>query len=365
MGFYFELEFISFPALTWILLSDLSSIFIIIVLFLNISDKWKYTLVLPLYIFIQNLILYSNELIQLKNTSTSFKYAAISVFIFLLLIIDYKYFRIFRGHVLNLKLTSLVLDSSFYELTKINKYLNQQKNEFKHESNSKLIHGLYYSKIYLDKLIKDSNRIRILDLIGSNTTRSICFGFLVILSIAPWLLHYLIPTGAVNYSLGFVEIGQHGYNDVRIFVWVISRKIMVIVPMVLWFWSYPSWWRYAVLSPLILYLFQFWEAIQNSYKTVEAYSNYKVFPFVLVSIILLLALSRIVRRQSCSLDTYDEIKEQIDALIQKIGEDRSGVGQYRNRFEQIRNKLVKDSDTDTKLAELLRLQQELQNKVMS
>ena len=133
--------------------------------------------------------------------------------------------------------------------------------------------------------------------------------------------------------------------------------------MILWFITYHSWWRYAILSPLILYLFQFWEAIQDGYSNVDAFGNYKVFPLVLLSIILLLALSRIVRRHSRSLDIYEQITHEINSLINKLGVERSRVGDYRNRFDKIRNK--QDSSKDTNLKELMLLKQELQNKVIS
>ena len=133
--------------------------------------------------------------------------------------------------------------------------------------------------------------------------------------------------------------------------------------MAIWFISHHSWWRYAVLSPLVLYLFQFWEALQDDFATIDAYRNYKVFPFVLLSIILLLALSRIVRRYSQSLDTYEEISWQIENQINKLGQERSGIGDYRKRFEKIRNKLINDGGDD--INELTRLQQELQRKTVS
>ena len=134
--------------------------------------------------------------------------------------------------------------------------------------------------------------------------------------------------------------------------------------MVIWFISYHSWCRYAVLSPLILYLYQFWEALQDESTIIDAYGNYKVFPLVIISIVVLLVASRIIRRFSQSLDAYDDISRQIEVQINKMGMERSGVGDYRKRFEHIREKLLNDS-RDSSLTELISLQQELKRKVIS
>ena len=364
LGYFFEIKGISFQALAWILLSDIASIIILIVLFLSTIDKWKYALIIPVVIYSENFIVYLNEVTDIFGVFRYFKYVVISGLVILLLVVDHRFFGKYRQLVLNLKITSLILESSTYELSEISKIISRRNEKFDLNSNSQVLQGLYNRKLHFDKLLKEIKRVSITDLIRCNSAKSVLAILLIILSLSLWFLHRSIPEGAMTYNLGFLTISSHGYNDVQIFIWVISRKVMVIVPMVIWFISYHSWWRYAVLSPLVLYLFQFWEAIQESYTNVDAYGNYKIFPFVLISIVLLLALSRIVRRYSQSLDAYDEISRQIEFQINKLGAERSGIGDYRKRFEHIRNKLVKDQ-ADTKLTELVRLQQELQRKVVS
>ncbi|MCX2719533.1 hypothetical protein [Lentiprolixibacter aurantiacus] len=192
---------------------------------------------------------------------------------------------------------------------------------------------------------------------------NLIYALVIMVSTIPWYLHYTIPEGAANYKIGILNISSHGFYDAQVFTWFISLKLMVIVPMFIWFITYHTWWRYAILSPLILYLFQFWEAFQEGYLIIEAYGNYRVFPLVLLSVFLLFTLSRIVRRHSRSLDTYDRISREIDHLIDKLGEERSGVANYRERYEEILAQLVGKEAADAKLSELKSLQQELQRKL--
>ncbi|MCE2612077.1 hypothetical protein LVD13_03770 [Flavobacteriaceae bacterium D16] len=232
-------------------------------------------------------------------------------------------------------------------------------------NNSKLLYGLYNSKLYFEKLHKNNKWYGVTHFVKTSTIWNLKAALIVLISVGLWSLHFFIPKGAATYQLGFFTISAHGFNDVQIFIWFISRKLMVIVPMVIWFVTYHSWWRYAVLSPLIFYLYQFWEAYQDGYIIIESYGNYKVFPLVFLSIILMLGLSRIVRKHSHSLDTYEHISTEIDHLIKKLGEERSGVGDYRKRYEQLRSKLVMQDSADTTLTELTRLQKELQGKMIN
>ncbi|MBT8205084.1 MAG: hypothetical protein KJP14_03450 [Eudoraea sp.] len=178
-----------------------------------------------------------------------------------------------------------------------------------------------------------------------------------------WFSHYLIPDGVKSYWLGPLKIHSNGFTDASTFLWYSSKKFVMIILLVLWFFSTYNWWRYALLSPIILYMYQFWESFQDI-NSLDAYGNVKVFPLVFLSVLLVLAFSHVVRLQSRTLDTYEEISIEIDRLIKKLGKERSGVGDYRNRYQKILDRLVHSKSEEAQLAELTRLQQELRGKII-
>ena len=365
LGHYYELEIITVQTFIWTLLSGFTSIVILCILFFSVSDKWKYALLFPTVIFLESSLNYFNEFTGVKNDYWFTNYLIIIILIIIICSIDYKFFRKYRRQELNFKLTSLILKSSKYGLVEINRKIRELNDQDVKTNKSKLLYSLYHSKLYLDKLLKDNNWVSVPQLMALKKNWSVYAAISVLMSTSLWFLHYIIPKGTINYSLGFLTITPHGFYDVQVYIWFISRKLLVIVPMVTWFVTYHSWWRYAVLPPLILYLFQFWEASQEGYRIIEAYGNYRVLPLVFLCIILLLTISRIVRKHSHSLDTYEQLSMEIDYLIKKLGVERSGVGDYRKRYEQILNKLVRKDSTDMTLSELTRLQEELRGRVIS
>ncbi|WP_445382241.1 hypothetical protein [Robiginitalea sp. IMCC43444] len=91
----------------------------------------------------------------------------------------------------------------------------------------------------------------------------------------------------------------------------------MIIVLAVWFVSNPHWWRYALLSPLVLYVYQFWETFQGL-ETVEDYENVRVFPLVFLTISFIMLLSKVIRRRSRTLDYQIHLQAELDKGIEVL-----------------------------------------------
>ncbi len=361
-GYKHDLKVISVQTFVWILLSDLASIVVLGVIYLSIGDKWKYAIILPLLIYMQNLLQSLDDFMGIFNSFPYLKYIILAPLIIFFITIDFKYFENYRKMAASLRLRSLILTSTKNRIGEFNRIFRLAQNKRQKVSKTNILYSLYTSKISFEHFLSENKLSIKSKIFVSSKSHNIFWTLLILFSTSFWFLHYLIPNGAVKYTFWFVTITDNGFSDAQVFMWFISRKIMIIIPAIIWFFTYHSWWRYAILSPLILYLFQFWEVFQGI-RYLDAYTNIKVFPLVLLSILLVVAMSRVVRQQSLTLDTYEQISMEIDFLIKKLSEERSGMGEYRSQYRRILDSLLSNKSEDTQLAELTRLQQELQGKI--
>ena len=363
LGFKYDHAPSSTQYIIWLLITELTAFTLLILMFFSIDQKWKYVLFLPLSCYLLDITGLSGLYIDVDSKVLIIQITVISVFAAVLIKLDQSIYKMKRTRSLIFKLKTLI--HMYFNNSYFKEILPQYKGETQNEefTNIRDINKLYHRKLYIKNLI---DRYAFGDYFIKPIRGKWLSAFWIILilfSSSLRIAYGYIPRGIPTYEVGPLTIHANGFLDASLFFRFISLKIMILVPLVVWYLNSNFWWRYALLSPIILYMYQFWESFQDIYN-LDAYGNIKVFPLVLVSILLVLALSHVVRQQSRTLDAYEQISLEIDRLIKKLSKERSGVGDYRNRYQQILDRFVHSKSEETQLAELTRLQQELQGKII-
>jgi hypothetical protein len=136
------------------------------------------------------------------------------------------------------------------------------------------------------------------------------------------ILDNWIPEGKEVVILKRFQIESYGFQTVKIFIWYVSQKLVLAVILIIWFITSPYWWRWAILSPLIFYTYQFWEAFQPE-SQIESAGTLNVFPLVFATITLVLLISRIVRTHSITMDYKAHLERELDLGISELSNARS------------------------------------------
>jgi len=173
-----------------------------------------------------------------------------------------------------------------------------------------------------------------------------------------WFIHYLIPEKQV-WDLEIVQLNNNGFLNVRIFIWFLLQKLIILIPLVLWFITCQQWWKYAIFSPIILYSYQFWEATQNVYS-LDAAGNIKAFPAIFCVVLLLLVLSKAIKYRVEILIMYEHLAEEIEDLLKNADFNANSV-LYKNvkRFKKLKEDVAQETNAKQQLMKLITLREEL------
>ena len=145
---------------------------------------------------------------------------------------------------------------------------------------------------------------------------------MTILLLALLVIHNAIPRNISVINLGNFEIGSFGFIDIGTLVFYSSQKLVLGILSIIWLIFNPYWWRWAILSPIIFYSYQFWESFQSTYE-IESAGNLSVFPLVFLKIGGVFLLSRVIRRISINLDYKAFLEAELDKSLGELSREAS------------------------------------------
>jgi hypothetical protein len=135
-----------------------------------------------------------------------------------------------------------------------------------------------------------------------------------------------------------------------------SVKFGVLIPLAIWFYTSKNWWRYALLSPIILYTYQLWEANQDI-QHLDALGNLKAFPAIFSVVVVLVTLSNVFKYRYGLLDMHDQLEKELDQFIEHAATKRLYV---LKEYEKLNNQEKEFQDNDKYLEKLKKLKQRIQ-----
>ena len=173
-------------------------------------------------------------------------------------------------------------------------------------------------------VVDDSFNNEELGFAKSKNIIDVVFAFLTLATSLLLFIDNFIPPGDQSVNLGGIIIGSFGFQDVKTFSWYISQKFALCIITIIWLFSCVSWWRWAILSPIIFYSYQFWESFQPVYA-VDGQGNLNILPYVFLTILGVLLLSKVIRRFSINLDYQALLEEELDKSIGELSRLERGT----------------------------------------
>ena len=152
------------------------------------------------------------------------------------------------------------------------------------------------------------------------------YTFIIILLLIPviYYFHTLLPRDQSVIDFYVFSVSDNGFKSPRVYIWFLAGKISIIIPLIIWFYTSKPWHKYAIMSPLILYTYQFWEA-NLDVNHLDSYGNLMVFPLVLVVILIVIISSHVFKYRYGILDMYEDLHKELELSI-----DKAAKGSIRN-----------------------------------
>jgi hypothetical protein len=154
-------------------------------------------------------------------------------------------------------------------------------------------------------------------------------GLLLVLLALLFVFHWIPENEASSVVFG-LRVGSFGFKDSSTFVFYASNKMVLCVLGLAWFATCPYWWRWAILSPVLFYLYQFWELFQ-SVNEIDSSGNLKVLPLALLSVFVVAVLWKLIRSISITRDYRQLLKLELDKNLEQFSRE-----EIQNKLMQIK-----------------------------
>jgi hypothetical protein len=331
-GFEFDHGFPSNQVFSWFMLLHVSSFVFTLLIFLFSKGFWRYLLLIPISYFVTYPFWVYNE------DSTYFSdmlLDAPDALLLLLIASLILYFDYFVKKKLVNRDIGLTFEAGCKELfearnSKYNREIRKTLQRKPELSPKEYLQRLYYYCKLADRMeevyspAQDSSRSRpgrVLDLALG--------GSLFILIALLFLFHWIPENETSSVILG-LRVGSFGFRDSSTFFFYASNKMVLCVLGLIWFATCKYWWRWAILSPVLFYLYQFWELFQ-SVKEIDGSGNLKVLPLALLAAIVVAILWKLIRSISITRDYRQILKIELDKNLEQFSRE-----EMQNKLTQIK-----------------------------
>lgn len=155
-----------------------------------------------------------------------------------------------------------------------------------------------------------------------NKTTSLKSGVLLILLIiaTPFLfyIYRIVPPEVAKWETIFGTIETGGFNTVQGFIYTLFTKLTFVLLTGVWFLTSKNWWRYAILVPFTMFLFQLSGVINQDIQYIDEYDFWYSLPVILPILFFLIYISVRLNKRFHEPGNY---REEVDDEIQKIFSD--------------------------------------------
>jgi len=142
----------------------------------------------------------------------------------------------------------------------------------------------------------------------------------IILVTTPFLfyLYRFAPTEASSWDTVFGTIEAGNFTYIQSYIHAALTKITFVLLTGIWFLTSKNWWKYAILVPFTMFLFQLSGVLNYKLQYIDEYDFWYSLPVVLPILFFLIYISI---RLNNRVEEKDNFKEEVDDEIHKIFSD--------------------------------------------
>ena len=143
----------------------------------------------------------------------------------------------------------------------------------------------------------------------------------IILTATPFLfyLYTYAPSESKEWNTFFGTISSGGFGNVQTYMHALVTKFTFVLLTGIWFLTSNNWWKYAILVPLTMFLFELSGVVNYKIQYIDEYDFWYSLPIILPILFFLIYISvRIGKKQTN--DEFD-LKNDVDEEIKKMLSD--------------------------------------------
>ncbi len=140
----------------------------------------------------------------------------------------------------------------------------------------------------------------------------------LILIATPFLFYTykFAPSDTKEWSSLFGTIDAGNFSSVQSFIHALFTKITFVMLTGIWFLTSNNWWKFAILVPLTMFLFQLSGIINYQLKYIDEYDFWYSLPFIIPILLFIIYISiRLSKRTNQSTDLKSDVDDEIDKIL--------------------------------------------------
>ncbi len=138
----------------------------------------------------------------------------------------------------------------------------------------------------------------------------------MVLVASPFLfyLYQFAPKNSKVWKIGFLTIYSGGFESVLSFLHAFFTKFLFVLLTSIWFLTCSHWWKYAILIPFSMFLFQLSGVLNYQIQFIDQYDFWYSLPLVLPIVIGLIWWSARLYIHSKLLDLRSQIENELEII---------------------------------------------------
>lgn len=308
----------------WFILMQFSSFAFTLLMLLFSKGYWKYALLIPIYYFLAYPFwMFTDTYEQFSNYVLS-GYGLLLMVLVVLAVL--KADATVKTKLVNRDIR-LTFEAGCRELfeawnSRCNLAIRKTLNRKAHLTLHEYIQRIYFYAVLVEKQedrnLKQNNYPKRR---WSKFRAFMIFGILISL-ILMLFVHHWIPSEQTRFEILGFEIGSFGFRDSGTFLFYSLNKFTLCILGLIWFATSKHWWRGAILSPILFYLYQFCESFYPT-TNLDGEGNLNIMPLVLIAILSVILLWALIRRISENRDYKDFLKRELEASLQELSREEA------------------------------------------
>jgi hypothetical protein len=141
---------------------------------------------------------------------------------------------------------------------------------------------------------------------------------LSLLLVATPFLFYIYkyaPADAKEWKTFFGIIHSGGFGNVQVYLHALFTKIIFVLLTGIWFLTSQNWWKYAILVPFTLFLFQLSGVVNYKLMYIDEFDFWYSLPVVLPILFFLVYISFSISKRK---DASEDLKGAVDREIRNM-----------------------------------------------
>lgn len=124
----------------------------------------------------------------------------------------------------------------------------------------------------------------------------------------------LISTETTKLDLFGITIEAGGHGNMNYYAYYFLGKLAFLITFIIWFLTCSHWWKYAILVPISMLIFQMAGLVNTSIDYIDEFDFWYSVPVVVPVILILLFVAKKMRPYAYGLD----LKEQLESEIEEV-----------------------------------------------